>query len=536
MTTLLETPAAPSAPEYRSPPAGAPAVHVHIEETLLPEHRPLDLCTALREIHGDDVFLLESPQGPQQDRTSAVIGYDRLAEIRVHPGHITITGTEAVADALLTVADGLGLSPSATGSLPIDRPGQALELLRAVQNLFALHTAQSPDTYVFGFLATLGYGTAWHLEDLPPRKGAAGPDCVLTLYRNTVRYDTSTGEALHFRALAEEFPQPAPFDIVAAARTAADAVEEPVPAAPAPLSVRDSTDRETFLARAGRCLEHIGVGDIYQIQIGHRIDVTTPLTPLDAYRRLRDRNPSPYMYLVPHAGTTLIGASPELLFRTEGDRIVMRPIAGTAPRSGDTGTDARRVTELLASEKERAEHVMLVDLCRNDVGRVCVPRTLTAGRLMEVEEFSHVYHLVSTVEGRLAPDADVWSALRATFPAGTVTGAPKIRAMEIIEGLETEPRGMYAGAVGLVDVRGRGQFALCIRTIVRDGPVYSTQSCAGIVADSSPVAEWRETLHKMGAAYWALTGEELTAVAEAGDLPVTVRRGPDGAPLEGESR
>nr|WSW67728.1 anthranilate synthase component I family protein [Streptomyces sp. NBC_00995] len=529
MTTLLETPAAPPAPEYRSPPAGPGAVHVRIEETLLPEHRPLELCTALREVWGDDVFLLESPQGPQQDRTSAVVGYDRLAEIRIHRGHITVTGTEAVTEALLAVAGGLGLAPAAgsAGDLRIDRPGQALELLRAAQNLFTLHTGQPADAYVFGFLATLGYGTAWHLEDLPPRPGATAPDCVLSLYRNAVRYETSTGRALHFRAVADEFPQAAPYDIVAAARTAAEAVEEPVPAATAPLSVRDSTDRETFLARARRCLEHIGVGDVYQIQIGHRIDVTTPLTPLDAYRRLRGRNPSPYMYLVPHAGTTLIGASPELLFRTEGDRIVMRPIAGTTRRSGDTEADARRVTELLASEKERAEHVMLVDLCRNDIGRVCVPRTLTAGRLMEVEEFSHVFHLVSTVEGRLAPEADVWSALRATFPAGTVTGAPKIRAMEIIEGLEAEPRGMYAGAVGIVDVRGWGQFALCIRTIVRDGEVYSTQSCAGIVADSAPEAEWRETLHKMGAAYWALTGEELDPAAQE---PVPVR---DGAPRGG---
>ncbi|MFD7864536.1 anthranilate synthase component I family protein [Streptomyces sp. NPDC059783] len=528
MTTLLETPVAPAAPGYRSPSAGPPVVHVRIEETLLPDHRPLDLFTVLRETYGEDVFLLESPQGPQEDCTSAVIGYDRLAEIRVHPEHVTVTGTGGVAEALLALADGLGMGPAAAGARRVERPGQVLELLGAAQNLFTLHTAQPADDYVFGFLATLGYGTAWHLEELPERDGTAGPDCVLALYRNTVRYDTRTGRALHFSAGAEEFPPPTPFDVVAAARTAATAAEEPVPAAPAPLEVRDSTDRETFLARAARCLEHIGVGDIYQIQIGHRIDVTTPLTPVDAYRRLRDRNPSPYMYLVPHAGTTLIGASPELLFRIEGDRLVMRPIAGTTRRSGEPGADGRRVAALLASEKERAEHVMLVDLCRNDIGRVCEPRTLTAGRLMEVEEFSHVFHLVSTVEGRLAPGADVWAALRATFPAGTVTGAPKIRAMEIIEDLESEPRGMYAGAVGLVDVRGWGQFALCIRTIVRDGAVYSTQSCAGVVADSSPEAEWRETLHKMGAAYWALTGEEL-APPPAAEEPSPAVSGEGGA-------
>ncbi|WKX69495.1 anthranilate synthase component I family protein [Streptomyces sp. XD-27] len=273
--------------------------------------------------------------------------------------------------------------------------------------------------------------------------------------------------------------------------------------------MRDSTDKETFLARVERCLRHIGVGDVYQIQIGHSIEVATDLEPLQVYRRLRARNPSPYMYLVPRAGTTLIGASPEVLLADDGERLVMRPIAGTAPRSGDPETDERRVAALRADEKERAEHIMLVDLCRNDIGRVCLPRTLETERLMTVETYSHVFHLVSTVSGRRDPAHDTWSALRASFPAGTVTGAPKIRAMELIQGLEDGPRGMYAGAVGLVDLRGWSRFALCIRTVVHDGTGYRTQSCAGIVADSTPEGEWRETLHKMAAAHWALTGKEL---------------------------
>jgi anthranilate synthase component 1 len=190
----------------------------------------------------------------------------------------------------------------------------------------------------------------------------------------------------------------------------------------------------------------------------------------------------------------------------------MRPIAGTAPRSGDPAVDAERIACLEASEKEQAEHVMLVDLCRNDIGRVCRPTTLATEGMMTVERFSHVFHLVSTVRGELAAGEDVWSVLRASFPAGTVTGAPKIRAMELIEELTPEPapRGMYAGAVGLLDTRGWSQLALCIRTVVHDGVRYATRSCAGVVADSDPRAEWRETLHKMGAAYWALTGEELT--------------------------
>jgi anthranilate synthase component 1 len=282
-----------------------------------------------------------------------------------------------------------------------------------------------------------------------------------------------------------------------------------VPEAPAPLSVRDSVSRDTFLGWAEQCLEHIRVGDIYQIQIGHRIDVRTPLTPYDVYRRLRDRNPSPYMYLMPHAGNTLIGASPELFFRIEGDEIAMRPIAGTARRGASEEENQLRIKEMRESTKEQAEHIMLVDLCRNDIGRVTRPSTQPVDRLMAVETYSHVFHLVSTVTGRLEPGVDVWQAVRATFPAGTMTGAPKVRAMEIIDGLEQEPRGSYAGAVGLIDVRGWSELALCIRTIRYDGTTYSTQSSAGLVAQSEPAAEWRETLAKMGAAHWALTGEEL---------------------------
>ncbi|HET6858195.1 MAG TPA: anthranilate synthase component I family protein, partial [Streptomyces sp.] len=266
-----------------------------------------------------------------------------------------------------------------------------------------------------------------------------------------------------------------------------------------------------------QCLEHIRVGDIYQIQIGHRIEVETALTPVDVYRRLRRRNPSPHMYLLPRAGLTpggdhggaLIGASPELFFRVVGDEIVMRPIAGTARRSPDESENEQRVKELRESTKEQAEHIMLVDLCRNDIGRVSRPSTQPVDRLMAVESFSHVFHLVSTVTGTLEEDVDTWQAVRATFPAGTMTGAPKMRAMEIIDGLEREARGNYAGAVGLVDVRGWSELALCIRTVEYDGSRYTTQSSAGLVAQSQPESEWLETLVKMGAAYWALTGEEL---------------------------
>ncbi|WP_326770519.1 anthranilate synthase component I family protein (plasmid) [Streptomyces sp. NBC_01591] len=509
MTTLLDSPPRPAGP-------GRGPIAVRVEETTLAPHEPLDLYAALRERSAHDVFLLESREGPGQSPGATVVGHGLLAEIRVYADRIRADGAEAVVAAVLTAADGLGLTPRPGNERGLLHGDQVWQVLRAVQALFTVETSRPHDSYAFGFLATFGYGSAWHMETLPDRgdRDDAEPDIVLGLFRETIWYGPEPDAVRRLTAHSDAFPDPAPFDLAeetVAAVAAVGRIPEVLPEAPRPHSVRDTCDEETFLARVDRCLEHIGVGDIYQIQIGHRIDVESDLEPFEVYRRLRGRNPSPYMYLVPRDGRTVVGASPEVLFRTGGGTVVMRPIAGTAPRSGDPVVDEARVARLVADEKERAEHVMLVDLCRNDIGRVCLPGTLEARGLMTVETYSHVFHLVSTVEGTLAPEDDTWSVLRATFPAGTVTGAPKIRAMEIIEELESEPRGMYAGAVGLVDLRGWSQLALCIRTIVHDGRsgTYSTQSCAGIVADSSPGAEWRETLHKMGAAYWALTGEEL---------------------------
>ncbi|MFD7068869.1 anthranilate synthase component I family protein [Streptomyces sp. NPDC059913] len=511
MTTLLDSPPRPTGP-------GPRPITVRVEETALTPHEPLDLYAALHARPAHDVFLLESREGPGQDPGATVVGHGLLAEIRVHTDHIAVDGTDTLVTATLAAADTLGLTPRPGNERGLLHRDQLWHLLRTVQNLFTVETTRPHDSYAFGFLATLGYGSAWHMETLPDRgeRDHDEPDIVLALFRETIWYGPQPGTVRRLTAHSDAFPDPDPdpgpqTPAAAAAPPPAGPAHQPPPRAPRPHSVRDTCDEQTFLERTRRCLEHIGVGDIYQIQIGHRIDVETDLEPFDVYRRLRERNPSPYMYLLPRGPRTVIGASPEVLFRTQGGNVVMRPIAGTAPRSGDPRTDAARVARLVADEKERAEHVMLVDLCRNDIGRVCLPGTLRAHDLMTVETYSHVFHLVSTVQGTLAPGHDTWSVLRATFPAGTVTGAPKIRAMEIIEELESEPRGMYAGAVGLIDLRGWSQLALCIRTIVHDGRTntYSTQSCAGIVADSSPPSEWRETLHKMGAAYWSLTGQEL---------------------------
>ncbi|KUM80494.1 anthranilate synthase component I family protein [Streptomyces curacoi] len=506
-------------------------LRVRLSSAPLPPHDPLALYGALVAASGRrEVFLLESLAGAETDRRSAVVGHGRLAEIRVFAAHVQVAGADALRSALgrAALAAGLRRAPGDgdggggrnsgghgdEGGLDrylFDQPAPMWDFLARAQALFAVETDVPSTEFAFGFLTTVGYAAAWHMEPLPAREDPerGGPDLTLTLFGETVWYDHRSGQVRRLVATGPDLPPPAGPDVPALAARAAGLPPQTCPPAPAPVSVRDSVDRETFLRWAARCLEHIRVGDIYQIQIGHRIDVTTGLRPEEVYARLRFRNPSPYMYLCPRGDSTLIGASPELHIRIEGDRIVMRPIAGTARRCDDPQENERRVKELLASSKEQAEHVMLVDLCRNDIGRVCRPGTLSEDALMTVEEFSHVFHLVSTVSGRLEPGVTVWQALAATFPAGTMTGAPKLRAMEIIDGLEREPRGIYAGAVGLVDVRGWCELALCIRTVVHTDGTYATQSSAGVVAQSVPDAEWQETLAKMGAAYWALTGEEL---------------------------
>ncbi|MFJ9041567.1 anthranilate synthase component I family protein [Streptomyces sp. NPDC102406] len=519
--TLTETPAE----NLTEIPTEIPTetIGVRIGSAPLPRHEPLALYARLTGGRPSaDVFLLESLAGSGEDRRSAVVGVGRLAEIRVHDRYLDIDGVPAVAAALARAAAAAGLArdaPPGPGAHRLRFTGQDMlwAALGRAQRIFEVDGNVPARGYAFGFLASFAYESAWHMETLPARtKEPHGPDITLSLFRDTVWYDVAGGAPRHLRARSGWFAAAGPGADVAgaAARAAGDGAGPALPEAPAPRSVRDSVGRETFLGWADRCLEHIGVGDLYQIQLGHRIDVETDLEPLDVYRRLRGRNPSPYMYLMPRAGGTLIGASPELFFRIEpdeaaGDEIVMRPIAGTARRGPDDEENRRRVKEMRESTKEQAEHIMLVDLCRNDIGRVSRPSTQPVDRLMAVETFSHVFHLVSTVSGRLEPGVDVWQAVRATFPAGTMTGAPKVRAMEVIDGLESERRGGYAGAVGLIDVRGWSELALCIRTVEYDGATYSTQSSAGMVAQSDPAAEWRETLAKMGAAYWALTGEEL---------------------------
>ena len=260
---------------------------------------------------------------------------------------------------------------------------------------------------------------------------------------------------------------------------------------------KSSYERADFMAHVDRIKEYIRAGDCFQALLSRRIDVPLDFDPADLYRALRALNPSPYMYHLVLDGVEIVGSSPELLVRVSDSHITLRPIAGTRPRGGTPAEDEELSADLLSDEKERAEHVMLVDLGRNDVGRVAKYGTVKVTELMKVEKYSHVLHIVSQVEGELSDGLSALDVFRATFPAGTMTGAPKIRAMEIIDELEPVTRGPYAGAIGYIAAGGkRMDLAITIRTcIIADGTA-SVQAGAGIVADSVPEREWEETRSK----------------------------------------
>ncbi|MGI9255240.1 MAG: anthranilate synthase component I, partial [Thermomicrobiales bacterium] len=270
----------------------------------------------------------------------------------------------------------------------------------------------------------------------------------------------------------------------------------PLPGTPEERS-QPNTTAERYVEIVKRAQEYIRAGDIFQVVLSQRVDVPTSAHPFTIYRALRTINPSPYMFYLDFIDHQIVGASPELLVQLDGRTVTNHPIAGTRPRGATPEEDVANEVDLMGDEKERAEHIMLVDLGRNDVGRVSAPGTVRVPRLMQIERYSHVMHIVSNVEGQLEEGLTGLDALRACFPAGTVSGAPKVRAMEIVGELETDQRGPYAGAAGYIDFSGGMDTAISLRTmIVKDG-VASMQAGGGIVADSTPEGEFAESHHKM---------------------------------------
>ncbi|MEV8451719.1 anthranilate synthase component I family protein [Streptomyces sp. NPDC052095] len=410
--------------------------------------------------------------------------------------------------------------------VPLDLPdGDPLAALEARLAASEAPVAGLPPFHG-GVVGYLGYESVRHFEQLPVAAGPPPglPESAFLAADDLIVFDHAAQRVLLMtlhRPAAEEYEE-AVERIERMGRRLREPIPGPrfsgrpiLPAGPAADPTAGWTanlTEEAFRSSVERAKEYIAAGDAFQIVLSRQLSRPLRAEPLDLYRHLRATNPSPYMYhLSLGAGRHVIGASPELLVKAEGRRVETRPLAGTRPRHPDPETDLDLEYELLADEKERAEHVMLVDLGRNDLGRVTETGSVTVDEIMRVERFSHVMHLSSTVSGRLAEGRTVLDALRSTFPAGTLSGAPKIRAMEIIAELEPQQRGVYGGALGFAGHDGLADFAIVLRTmVVADGQVH-VQAGAGIVADSDPGAEFRETLHKAGAVITAVNRAEAHA-------------------------
>jgi anthranilate synthase component I len=399
----------------------------------------------------------------------------------------------------------------------------AIEYLRAHFASRQLANAESIAPFAGGAVGYLGYGAAQWFDPAMRSIPSAGNDAVFMILNTVLAFDHAR-QQLHIRAIEDvaqirndESKLKAAFDD-ASHRTecVVDALRRPIEwklpdfEDASPVRFDSNFSQAEFETAVRETQELIAAGECYQAVLSQRFSRKTDADEVAIYRALRATNPSPYMYLLKCGDESLIGASPEMLVRCRGERLEYRPIAGTRPRGSDVQQDQQLADELLADEKERAEHVMLVDLGRNDLGKVAKYGTVTPERLMKVEKYSHVQHLVTELSATLGEGRDRFDALGACFPAGTVTGAPKIQAMQAIADLEHGARGVYSGSVLYADYAGNLDSCIAIRTIeLRDG-VASVQAGAGIVADSQPTSEYEETLNKSRALQNAI------AIAEAG--------------------
>jgi anthranilate synthase component 1 len=383
--------------------------------------------------------------------------------------------------------------------------------LPALRSVAAEATAPVPGIPRFhgGAVGYLGYETARHFERLPLAEGPAPamPESAFLRAEDLAVFDHVTRR---LKLLTIHRPEREDYDAAVGRidemeRRLASDPPPPPPAGADGAQWKANMSPGQFHAMVDAAREHILAGDAFQIVVSQRFQKSLAATPFDVYRCLRAINPSPYMFFLALGGDRhVVGTSPEKLVQVEGRRVETRPLAGTRRRGANAAEDVRLEKELLSDLKERAEHVMLVDLGRNDVGRVARPGTVKVDRLMEVERYSHVMHISSTVSGELREGCTSLDALRAAFPAGTVSGAPKIRAMEVIAELEPDQRGVYAGSLGYVSFGGNLDMAITLRTIVIANGTAYVQAGAGVVADSTPEREFEETLEKAGAMFKAI--------------------------------
>jgi anthranilate synthase component 1 len=443
--------------------------------------------------HSDYAFLLESVEGGEQVARYSFLGKDPFLLLRAQGGNVLVERSGVTTE-------------SENALIPTLR-----ELMAGFQSP---HVPGLP-RFTGGAVGYLGYDAVSWFEPVPlPPPGPADVPAdqagfmlfdtvlafdhvqhrILLIANARITQDDDLRALYHFACAKIEFLE----------RELERSLSQTRVAEAAPCEMRSNVTQAQFEHHVRAAKEHIAAGDIYQVVLSQRFESELATDPFTVYRALRHVNPSPYMFFLRIGDLSIVGASPEMLVRVEGSRVETHPIAGTRPRRHDSEEDLRMAEELKASEKERAEHVMLVDLGRNDIGRVSAYGSVRVPQYMALERYSHVMHLVSIIEGRLAGDQDRLDALVSCFPAGTVSGAPKVRAMEIIAALEHDRRGIYAGAVGYLDFAGNLDFCIAIRTIVIAGRRALIQAGAGIVADSDPTAEYEETIDKARALMRAL--------------------------------
>ena len=464
-----------------------------VREVLSDLDTPLSVYLKLAD--GPFAYLFESVEGGARWGRYSIIGLPARRVIRVYGRRLTVT------DESETVEDREVADPLAE--------------IAALKAQYRVPQIEGLPKFAGGLVGYFGYECASYIEpkiraDAKPDQ-LGMPDICLMLAEELAVFDNLKGKL--YLIVNADPGEPRAYaraqrrldSLVHRLRSTSAAYPDAVdPKAIDESHFVSSFPKDDFLAAVAKAKEHVFAGDVFQVQISQRLSVPFRARPLDVYRALRALNPSPYMYYIDLGGEQIIGSSPEILVRAQGGQVVLRPIAGTRRRGHTPEEDTAMEAELLADPKERAEHVMLIDLGRNDVGRVAQTGSVELTANMLVERYSHVMHIVSEVVGKLKPDLNFMDVFRATFPAGTLTGAPKVRAMEIIAELETVKRGVYGGAVGYWGWNDEADLAIAIRTaIVKDGQLH-VQAAGGVVADSVPELEWKETMNKCRALFRAV--------------------------------
>jgi anthranilate synthase component 1 len=419
-------------------------------------------------------FLLESVEGGERLARYSFIGFGDCLEVRLEAKGLCVDGEWSA------------------------RPGSRSEFLNAMRQ--ALARAPQPQPSIpgvplsGGLVGYTAYDAVRYFERLPGRSldDTTTPHAHYVAPRSMLVFDHLTRGVALLHAGSEAERQSLRREVVLALRGAVPAIVTPGQFTPAVPSLKV----DAHAARVLRAQEYIASGDVYQLVLASRFEGRHALAPFEVYRALRLLNPSPYMYFCELGDITVVGSSPEALVKCHAGFAQLRPIAGSRPRGADEAEDAALHAELLADPKENAEHVMLVDLARNDLGRVAIPGSISVDPYRVIERYSHIMHIVSGVKGRLAPGQDAFDLFAATFPAGTLVGAPKVRAMQIIDELEPVGRQLYGGTVGYFGRHGDMDQAITIRTLVFRGDTYSYQAGGGIVADSTPAAEYDELMAK----------------------------------------